>query len=320
MKVLITGAAGFLGSHLAEHYLHLGAEVVGVDNFITGQKNNIATLKHKYPNSFHFFDADVISEWGWLPKDFQAQYVFHMASPASPPHYMKAPLETLWVNSIGLSKALDVANSMGARLIYASTSEIYGDPLQHPQTETYYGNVNSFGPRSCYDEGKRFGEALIYTNNQILSGQKMGPRHGLVRIFNTYGPRMNPTDGRVVVNLLKQAIEGAALTVYGTGLQTRSFCYVSDLISGLTKYAELPLYQPLNLGNDREFTILELVAEIQNLFPKKQLVVQHLEKTADDPQQRRPDLTQTKKLLSPWSPTMHLKDGLAAMKLWMETL
>lgn len=208
-------------------------------------------------------------------------HVFHFASPASPPHYQRIPLETLWVNSVGLKNSLQFADQFKARLTFASTSEVYGSPSVSPQPESYWGNVNSFGARSCYDEGKRFGEALIFSHNQVHNTQ-----HGLVRIFNTYGPRMNPDDGRVIINFLVQALKGEDLSIYGAGQQTRSFCFVSDLIQGILKYSQTKLTEPVNLGNDQEFTILELATTIQLMFAEKNLKLNFHKLPADDPQQR----------------------------------
>jgi UDP-glucuronate decarboxylase len=312
-KVLITGSGGFLGSHMAESFLSEGASVVGVDNFSSTSKKNTEYLEKKYPNKFRSIEADICQEWNWaakLGKDFQL--VFHMASPASPPIYQRLGLETMWANSIGLNRALEFSDSTKARLVFSSTSEIYGDPEVHPQPETYRGKVNTFGPRSCYDESKRFGEALLYTYNL-----KHQSSHGLVRIFNTYGPRMNPMDGRVVINFLVQALRGEDLTIYGDGHQTRSFCYVDDLISGIRKYADSRMTSPINIGNNVEFTILELAEIIQKeLFPKKNLKITFQGLPTDDPLQRCPDISLAKKHLS-WEPKVALRDGLKKMTGWL---
>lgn len=311
-SVLITGAAGFLGSHLSEHYLRQGFTVYGLDNFYTGLKSNIAELKSKYPE-FHFVEADVSTDWPILAAVKDLQYVFHFASPASPPHYQKLALETLWVNTLGLKHAIQFADRHQARVIFASTSEVYGDPEFSPQPESYWGNVNSFGERSCYDEAKRFGEALIFSHNK-----KHQTRHGLVRIFNTYGPRMNPNDGRVVINFILQALQNKDLTVYGDGLQTRSFCYVDDLINGISRYADAGLTFPVNLGNDTEFTMLELAEVVLKHIPSKsKLTFQDL--PSDDPKKRRPDLTLAKKHLNGWQPEVPLKDGVLRMAEWLKS-
>lgn len=312
---LITGGAGFVGSHLAEKLVHLGVKVVVVDNLASGQEKNLNSFRDRV----HFIQADVCQDWsGWaskIPQDLlnSMDRVFHLASLASPPHYQEAPLETMWVNSVGLSHALRFATERKAHLTFSSTSEIYGDPLEHPQTENYRGNVNTFGPRSCYDESKRFGESLIYSWNQVY-----GTHHGCVRIFNTYGPRMNLADGRVVINLLQQASRGEELTVYGTGEQTRSFCYVSDLCEAIYRYSNLEQSIPINIGNNREFTINGLVDAIKKLYPEKSLKIKFEPLPKDDPQQRRPALDLAKKNLQGWEPSVPLKQGLTEMKKWVE--
>ena len=318
--VLITGAAGFLGTNLAEFYMGQNISVIGVDNFCTGMKSNVDYLR-SLPTSRHFtfIEEDVVRPWTWakiIGPDYlnQISHIFHLASPASPPLYQAMALETLWVNSIGLKNAIEFADSIGARVVFSSTSEIYGDPSCSPQPESYWGNVNSFGVRSCYDEAKRFGEALLFTHNW-----KKKTQHGLVRIFNTYGPRMNPVDGRVIINFLTQALKGEKLTVYGEGRQTRSFCYVTDLIDGIHRYAQSDLTVPINLGNDKEFTILELVEEVKKIFPNKNLSVTHKPIPGDDPKQRRPDLTLARKLLSPWAPKTPLSEGLEKMTNWLQS-
>lgn len=310
-SVLVTGAAGFLGSHLSEHYLRQGYNVYGLDNFYTGLRSNIEELKANYP-AFRFFEVDVSKEWTHLPPIEGLQYVFHFASPASPPHYQKLALETLWVNTVGLNHALQFADRHNARAIFASTSEVYGDPEFSPQPESYWGNVNSFGERSCYDEAKRFGEALIFSHNK-----KNQSKHGLVRIFNTYGPRMNPNDGRVVINFILQAIQNKDLTVFGDGQQTRSFCYVDDLIKGISKYADAGLTFPVNLGNDTEFTMLELAdVVLKNIPSSSKLIFKDL--PSDDPKKRRPDLTLAKKHLNGWQPEVPLNKGILLMADWLK--
>ncbi len=313
-SVIVTGGFGFLGSHLVETYLNRGYQVVAVDNFCTGSRSNQEHFKKEIAEGrLLAIEADVSRKWdSWLNtlKDLApVRSIFHFASPASPPHYQKLGLETLAVNSVGLGHALEAADQRGARVIFSSTSEIYGDPAMSPQPETYWGNVNSFGVRSCYDEGKRFGEALIYTHNLKHSTQ-----HGLVRIFNTYGPRMNPADGRVMINFLIQAEQRQPLTVYGSGEQSRSFCYVDDLIAGIVRYAEANLTEPVNLGNDREFTINQLVDAVRSIYPDRTLEVRHLPLPQDDPRQRKPDLSLAKSRLSPWSPQVDLREGLIKMR------
>lgn len=310
MKALVTGAAGFLGYHLCQKLRKENFDVVGVDNFCTGLKSNAALLEKA---GVSIIEADVSQSWEAWSRELQSEFefVFHFASPASPPLYQKLPLETLAVNSMGLYRALEFATAKKGRLVFASTSEIYGSPNVHPQPENYWGNTNSFGPRSCYDEAKRFGEALLYSYNQ----QKK-TTHGLVRIFNTYGPNINPNDGRVVINFLMQLKRGEPLTIHGDGTQTRSFCYVDDLIDGVYKYAKTKdLCHPVNLGNDKEFTILELAKVVQGLSTKKP-EIKFLDRLADDPPQRKPDLALAKKHLG-WLPTTDLKVGLQKL---LETL
>lgn len=308
---IITGGGGFLGSHLAESLLKMGAQkVVVVDNFCTGQKSNFDYLRRLEAGArLETVEADVTADWTWA-KSLSSQdisHVFHFASPASPPHYQRLAKETLWVNSLGLEKAIQVADRLHARVVFASTSEIYGDPEVHPQPESYWGHVNTVGVRSCYDEAKRFGEALIYTHNL-----KNKTQHGFVRIFNTYGPRMNPEDGRVIINFLIQARAGKKLTVYGNGQQTRSFCYVDDLVRGILAYAATEgLTEPVNIGNDKEFTILQLAEVVQSIFTHKiEIVNEPLPQ--DDPRQRRPSLEKARRLLQ-WEPKVSLKQGLELM-------
>ena len=311
--VLITGAAGFLGSHLAEHYLKKNYHVVGVDNLSTSNMNNVDYLKSMYSGYvFHKFDA--CGDWNFLKNEIKGSlaYVFHFASPASPPLYQKLAFETIDINTNGLLKALNFAQDNGGRVVFASTSEIYGDPAISPQVESYWGNVNSFGPRSCYDEAKRLGETLIFEFNRKHQSQ-----HGLVRIFNTYGPRMNPDDGRVVINFLVQAERGEALTIYGDGSQTRSFCYVDDLISGITKYAESTLSIPVNLGNQHEFSILGLAEVVKKMYPEKNLAIKFFELPKDDPKLRRPDTTLAHTHLG-WTPQVDLQIGLERMRSWLK--
>lgn len=316
---LITGGLGFIGSHLSEKLLKEGAEVLVVDNLCTGSPGNADVLRAAAGTSgkLKILNADVSQPWNtWLKKEHTFAkpftHIFHFASPASPPLYQKLALETMLVNSMGLLEGIQFANAQKARLIFASTSEIYGDPAVHPQPETYLGNVNTVGPRSCYDEAKRFGEALVHTLN--IKNQSA---HGIVRIFNTYGPRMNPRDGRVVINFLCQALRGDPLTVYGQGQQTRSFCYVDDLADGILAFARSKELGPINLGNDREFTILELAETVQQLFPQKKLRLEFADLPVDDPKQRRPDLKLARSLLR-WDAKVPLKEGLRRMAEWLE--
>jgi dTDP-glucose 4,6-dehydratase len=298
-----------LGSHLCEAALRRGFSVVGIDNLSTGSPENQSLLESlALPGRYQQIIADVVQ---WDLNSFRPphpiRYWFHFASPASPPLYQKLALETLSVNSRGLEKCLEGAKRLGGRVIFASTSEIYGDPELHPQSESYWGNVNTQGPRSCYDEAKRFGEALLWTWNRVHQSQ-----HGLVRIFNTYGPRMNRSDGRVVIGFLEQALKGSPLTIFGDGTQTRSFCYVDDLIDGIWRYAESNLSEAINLGNPTEFTILELADAVQRLFPSKPLGHRHLDMPQDDPRRRRPNIDKAKTLLS-WEPKVPLESGLKRM-------
>lgn len=319
--MIVTGAAGFLGSHLCERFLKQGYNVVGLDNFSTGSHSNPEFLKIIGGDQFAFFDFDCCQDWKtWMsqvPAKFlsNVESVFHFASPASPPLYQALALETMWINSTGLFLALEAATSLNAKCVFASTSEVYGDPNISPQPESYWGNVNSFGVRSCYDESKRFGEALIFSYND-----KKKTNHGMVRIFNTYGPRMNPRDGRVIINFLVQALEGKPLTVYGDGNQSRSFCYVDDLVNAITAYAKTNLTSPVNIGNQNEFTILELAKIVQEMFPEKNLSIQHEPLPGDDPKQRCPDTTLARKYLNGWEPKIQLRDGLKEMVSWLKTV
>lgn len=315
--VIVTGAAGFLGSHLCEHYLKLNYKVIGLDNFATGRSENIDYLK-KIGGAFSFFEFDVTQKWDFLQKEIlstpsQLKYIFHFASPASPPHYQRLALETMWVNTIGLNNALEFADLYKARVVFASTSEVYGDPNCSPQPETYWGNVNSFGERSCYDEAKRFGESLIFSYNKRKNTQ-----HGLVRIFNTYGPRMNPNDGRVVINFILQALQSQPLTVYGDGQQTRSFCYVTDLIKAITTYASKNITYPINIGNQGEFTMLELARVVQRLTKTTSEII-HKPLPSDDPKQRRPDTTLAERELDHWKAEVSLESGVTLMIDWLKT-
>lgn len=315
-SAIVTGAAGFLGSHLCDALVAKGFFVIGIDNCSTGSVKNIAHLQGQ-ADKFIFFQSDVTEAWSpWLEKvplhlRQQVQYVFHFASPASPLHYKRLSLETLWVNSVGLGHALDFSQSVSARLVFASTSEVYGDPQVHPQPETYWGNVNPFGERSCYDEAKRFGEALIYSHN--LRHQS---RHGVVRIFNTYGPRMSPEDGRVIINFLKRAQENQPLTVSGDGRQTRTFCYVSDLVAGVLAYASSNVCEPLNLGGTEEMTILDVAQRVQSFFGSN-ASIEFTSIADDDPKKRKPDLTKSLQVLAPWSPAVQFTDGLKKMAEWV---
>ena len=311
--VIVTGGAGFLGSNLCQTLANAGHRVLAIDNFSTARKQNRSVLE-QHPQ-IEVLEGDVCSDWGDLlqGKDMSAlKWVFHLASPASPPLYQAMPIQTMWANSVGLRKALEWAETHGARCVYSSTSEVYGDPEVNPQAESYWGRVNPFGERSCYDESKRFGEALLYSFNQMNHA-----RHGLVRIFNTYGPGMNVSDGRVVINFLTQAMRGHSLTVYGDGKQTRSFCYVDDLVAGLIKYASSDLREPINLGNPVEITMLQLADAVMKLFPESKLSLEFKGLPADDPQCRRPDIRQAQEKLA-WEPQVSLQEGLGRMLAWLK--
>ncbi len=308
MIVLITGAAGFIGSHVVDAYLEAGAHVIGVDNFLTGAEINIGLAKGN--RNFTFVRADVACEWRLVDRfvgelGVRPDRVLHLASPASPEDYAKLPLETLAVNSRGTEAALNAAQRWQARFLFASTSETYGDPLEHPQAETYWGNVNPIGPRSCYDESKRFGEALVSANIRARNADAR-----IIRIFNTYGPRMRRNDGRVVANFVSQALAGLPLTVYGGGEQTRSFCYVSDLVRGIIACIEADATrgEVTNLGNPDEHTIREFAETVARLVGVE-LCIEERPMPPDDPARRRPDISKARRLLG-WSPVVSLSEGL----------
>jgi nucleoside-diphosphate-sugar epimerase len=304
-RVLITGCAGFIGLHLAEHYLRQGLNVVGIDNFLTGSKAHIQYLKENY-SLFSFYEQDICVKWGFLsPGSFDL--VFHLASPASVKSFQKYPLETLRANSVGLENALyfslQSANNQPTRVIFASTSEIYGSPQMSPQSESYWGFVNPHGPRSCYDEAKRYGEALIYSFNR-----QFATTHGIVRIFNTYGPGMSAEDDRVVNAFIRNSLINKALQIFGSGNQTRSFCYIDDLIRGLDLYARSGLSEPINIGNATEHSVLQLAQEIISLTGSTS-AIRHEPLPTDDPPQRRPDLSRARELLG-YESTVPLDVGL----------
>lgn len=298
MRVLVTGAAGFLGSHLTDRLLAEGHEVLGMDNFITGVPGNLAHLMGE--QRFRFVPHNVSS---FIFVEGPLDAVFHFASPASPIDYLKHPIPTLKVGSLGTHNALGLAKAKGARFFLASTSEVYGDPQVHPQPESYWGHVNPIGPRGVYDEAKRFGEAITMAYHRY---------HGLdtriVRIFNTYGPRMRPDDGRVVSNFLVQAMRGEPITIYGSGEQTRSFCYVSDLIDGIYRLFLHGDAEPCNIGNPKEFTVRQLAEEVVKLTGSRSPIVMH-PLPEDDPKQRQPDITRAKAMLG-WEPVVPLAEGL----------
>jgi dTDP-glucose 4,6-dehydratase len=297
-RSVVTGAAGFLGSHLTDLLLARGHKVIGIDNFVTGTVNNISHLGGN-PN-FKFIQQDV-TEFIFL--DVPVNYVWHFASPASPVDYLELPIQTLKVGSLGTHKALGLAMHKNARFLLASTSEIYGDPLVHPQTEDYWGNVNTIGPRGCYDEAKRFAEALVMAYHRE---HKVETR--IVRIFNTYGPRMRLHDGRVVPAFISQALKNKPITVFGEGKQTRSFCYVSDLIEGIYRLMLSQHDVPMNIGNPAEMTVLEFAKKILRATGSKSRIT-FKPLPQDDPKQRRPDITRARKSLH-WEPKVDLSEGL----------
>ena len=298
MRVLVTGAAGFLGSHLTDRLLNEGHTVIGVDNFCTGNPENIAHLSSE--PRFHFVCHDVTDP---IHIAEPVDCVLHMASPASPKDYLEHPIETLDVGSRGSRNLLELARANHARYLLTSTSECYGDPLEHPQRESYWGNVNPVGPRSVYDESKRFAEAMVMAYHRAH-----GVNTHLVRIFNTYGPRLHPSDGRVISNFMMQALRGEPLTIYGDGKQTRSFCYVDDLIEGILRLSRSSEHLPVNIGNPGEFTILECAQVVLEVTgSKSELRFEPLPQ--DDPTRRCPDITKARTLLG-WEPQIQLKQGL----------
>ena len=297
-RVLVTGGAGFLGSHLCERLLEQGCDVLCADNYFTGSRDNIVHLLSN-PH-FELMRHDVT-----FPLYVEVDEIYNLACPASPVHYQHDPVQTTKTSVHGAINMLGLAKRLNAKIMQASTSEVYGDPAVHPQTEEYWGNVNTIGPRACYDEGKRCAETLFFDYHR---------QHKLpikvIRIFNTYGPRMHPNDGRVVSNFIIQALKGEPITVYGDGQQTRSFCYVDDLIEGFLRFMDTPadITGPINLGNPGEFTILELAEAVIRLTGSRSRIV-HKPLPQDDPKQRQPDITRAKTLLG-WEPTIRLEDGL----------
>lgn len=306
MNSIVTGGAGFIGSHLCEFLLEKNHTVYCIDNLVTGSEKNISQLKDN--TNFIFMNQDIIKDFSFT---HDVDFVFHFASPASPVDYYQHPLETLQVGSIGTEHMLAIALKNNARFMLASTSEVYGDPKVHPQPESYWGNVNSIGPRSVYDEAKRYAEAVTMAYYRT---------HGLdvriARIFNTYGPRMKPDDGRAVPNFIKQSLQNQPITIYGNGSQTRSFCYISDEIQGLFSLMMSDYSFPVNIGNPDEFTILELAEIIKDLTDTSSEFV-YKDLPIDDPKCRRPDISKAKELLN-WAPTVQLKEGLKRTIPWFK--
>ncbi|MBD3279201.1 MAG: NAD-dependent epimerase/dehydratase family protein [Candidatus Pacebacteria bacterium] len=318
-KILLTGVAGFIGSHLADQLVKTGAQVIGVDNLLTGNKNNLSQLQDRA--NFEFIQADVSNTpYHYLGQEISFDLILHLASPASPPRYQEHPVATYLVNSIGTHQLLQylLATNPQGRFVFTSTSEVYGDPEKHPQSEDYWGNVNPNGLRSCYDEAKRLGETICGVHARDF---ELDVR--IVRIFNTYGPRLDPDDGRVISNFVKQALAKQPLTIYGDGQQTRSYCYIDDLVSGILAVAQTQglAGQTINLGNPDEYTILETasiikkVCQQQGLLINDQLVYQDL--PADDPSRRQPDITKARQLLN-WQPQISFEQGVKKTLAWFK--
>jgi dTDP-glucose 4,6-dehydratase len=298
-RVLITGAAGFLGSHLCDRFIREGYHVIGMDNLLTG---DIANIEHLFPlKEFEYYHHDV-TKFVHVPGELH--YILHFASPASPIDYLKMPIQTLKVGALGTHNLLGLAKAKGARILVASTSEVYGDPLEHPQSEEYWGNVNPVGPRGVYDEAKRFLEAITMAYHNF---HKVDTR--IVRIFNTYGPRMRVEDGRALPAFFSQAIRGEGLTVFGDGSQTRSFCYVDDLVEGIYRLLLSDYSYPVNIGNPAEITILQLAQEILELVGNPKAFIDYKILPKDDPKVRQPDITKARNLLG-WEPKVDRKEGL----------
>jgi dTDP-glucose 4,6-dehydratase len=306
MRIIVTGAAGFLGSHLCDRLVGAGHDVVGIDNLITGNLSNLNALLGV--KQFTFIQHDITRP---LILDGPIHQIYHFASPASPVDYAKFPIQTLKVGALGTLNVLGIAKTHQARVLIASTSEVYGDPLVHPQTESYWGNVNPIGDRSCYDESKRFAEALMMAYHH-----EHGIETRIMRIFNTYGPRMRLNDGRAIPNFLTQALRGEDITVYGDGSQTRSFCYVSDLIDGAIRLMNSTVNTPVNIGNPNEMTLIEMATKIKiETQSKAEIVFKPL--PSDDPKVRRPDITKALRLLE-WSPKVELDEGLKSTIAYFE--
>ena len=303
MKVLITGVAGFIGSNLAKAHLDAGDQVIGIDNFSTGSRTNLNSS-----NSLELIESGITESIAKLPDD--VEIVYHFASPASPEKYMAMAMNTMEVNTTGTLSLLQYCVKTGARLVFASTSEIYGDPLVSPQAEEYWGNVNPIGPRSVYDEAKRFGETLVA---HFQREHKINA--GIVRIFNTYGPNMDPFDGRVVSTFIRQALKGEPFTIFGDGNQTRSFCYIDDLVSGIVRMGSSSHPGPINLGNPKENTLLEL-AQMVAKFVGGKGEIEFSELPEDDPKTRNPDITRAREILN-WEPAVTIEEGLVKTADWM---
>jgi UDP-glucuronate decarboxylase len=308
-RILITGGAGFLGSHLCDRLVDAGQDVICVDNFFTSQKSNVAHLLGK-PN-FELIRHDVTH-----PLFLEVDEIYNLACPAAPGHYQYNPIKTTKTSVMGAINMLGLAKRVGAKILHTSTSEIYGDPDVHPQPETYRGNVNPIGPRACYDEGKRAAETLMF---DYLRQNRVNIR--VVRIFNTYGPRMHPFDGRVVSNFIRQALAGEDISVYGDGGQTRSFCYVDDLVGGILNMMDAPddFPGPVNLGNPDEFTIRRLAEQVKELTGSASQIVQSRDLPEDDPMQRQPDITLAKRRLG-WEPKVPLREGLKRTIEWFRSV
>jgi dTDP-glucose 4,6-dehydratase len=300
MRILVTGGAGFIGSHLADRLLAEGHSVIAMDNLITGSTRNIEHLAGR--DDFHFIKQDVTN---YIYIEGPVDVVLHFASPASPIDYLQLPIQTLKVGALGTHKALGLAKAKSAKFLLASTSEVYGDPLVHPQVEDYAGNVDPVGPRGVYDEAKRFAEAMTMAYHRYH-----GVDTRIVRIFNTFGPRMRLNDGRVVPNFVAQALKGQPLTVYGDGLQTRSFCYVSDLVEGVYRLLMSDEHWPTNIGNPREMTIVEFARMINEITQNPGGIVFEQKRIQGDPQTRRPDITKARRLLNNWEPQVEIEEGL----------
>lgn len=304
-RTLVTGGAGFLGSHLCERFLEQGHEVIAMDNLLTG---NIANLEHLHEGRFRFIKHDVTN---YIYLSGKIDNILHFASPASPADYLRWPIETLTVGAMGTHKALGLAREKGARFLLASTSEVYGDPLIHPQPESYWGNVNSIGPRSVYDEAKRYAEAITMAYHRTY-----GVDTKIVRIFNTYGPRMRPNDGRAIPAFVPQALRNEPITIFGDGSQTRSFCYVDDLVEGVSRLLLSDCHEPVNIGNPHELTIRALAEEIVKLTGSTSAIIEQA-LPVDDPKVRRPDISRARALLH-WEPRVSLQEGLKRTITWFE--